>query len=325
MKISFSTDPNALNLNCGYGVAGFGVVRSLQNLGHTVPYQDASAPVEIHWSNPNEYRYTNPDQYKIAYSTWESYPINPQWKRRFEYADEVWTTTPIMAEWYEEALDRDVHVYEHGIDPVWKNKRRKVFSKIKFLHDGEPAPRKNGQMALDAFRAAFGDRTDVHLTLKAQGFHSLRVFGNQLPENIYPNVSVIKDTYTKEQMVSLYHSHQVLVMPSEAEGFGLPGLQGLASGMPSIINSGWSSYKEFIDPNLELPGKFAPSVHQNVAPGYSFPPSFDDLVDRYIYAADHFDDVSALAYKRSSQVHERYNWENVTRKTWQHIFDKFED
>lgn len=323
MIISYSSVPEALSLTNGYAIAGWNIVRSLQKLGHTVPYQDPTAPVEIHWSNPDEYRFSNPNQYKILMGTWESYPIPARWKHNFDLADEIWTTNPVMANWFAQVAGREVKSYEHGIDgEVWVPRKRNAYSRINFLHDGEPSPRKNGQMALDAFRAAFGDRTDVHLTLKCLGMNTTRVNGNFLPDKVYKNVTIDKSVYPNpEDVAGLYARNHVLVCNSEAEGFGLPGLQGIASGMITMCNPGWASYKRFILPEARLKSKFAPALNQNVVPGKAFPVDFDDLVDRYRYIADNFTSLSQRAFDNAQPALDAYNWVDLTAKRFAHIFD----
>lgn len=325
MIISYSSVPEALTLTNGYSIAGFNIVRALQKLGHKVPYQDPRAPVEIHWSNPDEYRFSSPDQYKIIMGTWESYPIPARWRKQFDQADEVWTTNPIMANWFAQVAGREVKSYEHGVDgDIW-SPRRKVASggKIRFLHDGEPSPRKNGQMALDAFRAAFGDRDDVHLTLKCLGMNTTRVNGYQLPDKVYKNVTIDKSVYPNpEDVAAVYARNHVLVCNSEAEGFGLPGLQGIASGMITLCNPGWASYKRFILPELRLQSKFGTAQHQSVVPGKAFPVDFDDLVDRYRYVADNFESLSASAFETAPRAIAAYDWVNLTEKAFAPVLEK---
>jgi glycosyltransferase involved in cell wall biosynthesis len=299
------------------------MVRSLQKLGHKVPYQDPAAPVELHWSNPDEYRFSNPNQYKILMGTWESYPIPARWRRKFDQADEIWTTNPIMANWFAQVAGREVKSFEHGVDSeVWSPRKRRVFSRINFLHDGEPSPRKNAQMALDAFRDAFGDRTDVHLTLKCLGMNTTRADGNKLPDQVYKNVTIDKSVYPNpEDVAAVYARNHVLVCNSEAEGFGLPGLQGISTGMITLCNPGWASYRRFILPEARLSSKFGPALHQNVVPGQAFPVDYDDLVDKYRYVADNFESLNEQAYDNAFKAIEAYNWVDLTAKAFAHIVD----
>lgn len=328
MIISYSSVPEALTTTVGYGVAGFGVVRSLQKLGHKVPYQDATAPVELCWSNAEQWNWSNEqgNHYRIGYSTWEAHSIPSHWKEQFDSVDEVWTTTPVMASWYEQVAQRPVKAYEHGIDgTIWQPRRRSMYKNvIRFLHDGVPSDRKQGQQAVDAFRAAFGNRRDVHLTLKCLGMNNTRVLGNKFPEKVYENVSADLSVYpSTDDVASLYARHHVLVCNSEAEGFGLPGLQGIASGMVTMCNPGWASYSRFILPDLRIKSHFGPAVNQHVVPGKAFPTDFDDLVDKYRYVANNIERLIQQSYEMAPKAIEAYDWLKLTENAFRPVAERF--
>src|SRR6478752_5235165 len=158
MKISFITNVGNLTLNNGYGKAGFNIVTSLQRLGHEVPFASADASVEIAFCQPDFSEWSNPDAYHIQYTPWESTQLNDGWKEAFnETCDEVWTTSDLVAEWYlAEGVTKPIYVYEHGLTPTGPAVRRTRDDKLRILHVGEPAMRKGGQLALQAFRDVFG-------------------------------------------------------------------------------------------------------------------------------------------------------------------------
>lgn len=330
MEISFSTIPDNLTTANGYGYAGFNMVLSLQKLGHRVPYQSPSAPVEIFFSQPEFFDFTSQDQYKIGYTPWESTALPSGWLEGFEECDEVWTPSPLIAQWYKDAgVTKDVHVYEHGIDPVWKPKKRQDTGKIRFLHHGEPAPRKGGQLALDAFRAAFGNRDDVELTFKAHNYSLIRAFDRSgsilgVPEDIYNNVHVYRQEFDLEtQLIPLYHRNDVMVYPSYGEGFGLIPLQAMGTGMVTICTGAWAPYERLLEPELKLNSTLGASPWEEMHPGNVFHPDFDHLVDLYRYTYDNFDSLKQRAYKRSFQVHQEYDWTRLTESAFGHIFDRF--
>lgn len=331
MEISYSTLPENLSLSNGYGYAGYNMVRSLQKLGHSVPFQSPEAPVEIFFSQPEWFEFTSDEKYHIGYTPWESTSLPPGWLEGFTSCDEVWTPSPLIARWFEEAGVRSgVKVYEHGIDPVWRPKRRNPDSdKIRFLHHGEPAPRKGGQMAVEAFRAAFGNRTDVHLTIKAHSYNTTRVFNSRgsiegLPHNIYNNVSLITADYDIEsQLVPLYHESDVVVYPSFGEGFGLIPLQAMGTGAVTICTEAWAPYKRFILPELRLSSSLGDSPWPDMHPGRVFWPDRDHLVELYRYAAENISTLRDQAYTNSFKVHNEYDWVKLTESAFDHIVKMF--
>ena len=179
MNISFSTPSINLKSNNGYGYAAKNIVKSLNNLGHFVPFQSPKAPVQINFSQPIHYK-LHKDQYQISYTPWESTIIPKDWFYYMNACDEIWTTSSWCANTFEENGFKNVKVYPHGIDPMWKPNRRQNDETIKFLHIGEPAPRKAGQLVVDAFISLFGNKPGYSLTIKADQTNTTRVYNNYI-------------------------------------------------------------------------------------------------------------------------------------------------
>jgi glycosyltransferase involved in cell wall biosynthesis len=329
LRISFSTLPGNLNLNVGYGYAGFNMVRALQRLGHQVPFQDANCPVQIHFSQPNWYEFED-HQYKIGYTPWESSGLPFGWLEAFNKVDELWTPSPLMAQWYEEAgVYVPIKVYEHGVDHIWRNsrRRRQPGEQLKFLHHGEPAPRKGGQMAVDAFREAFGNQKDVHLTIKSHGASTVRakkqghIIGTV--KEMFSNVSVVEKMLGESELIQLYLNHDVLVYPGWGEGFGLIPLQAMATGMPTICTGVWAPYQRLLLPELTLSATLMDSPWPDMHPGKMYEPSYEELVNAYRKAYEDFNSLAGKAYKNAFKVHEEYDWDNLTENAFEHIVEKF--
>lgn len=327
MKISFSTIPGNLIRTIGYGYAGYNMVCALQRLGHQVPFQDPSAKVQIHFSQP-EYFDFHPGQYKIGYTPWESTGMPEGWVDTFNTVDELWTPSPLIAQWYEDAgVKTGIKVYEHGVDKIWSPRRRRPERKIRFLHMGEPAPRKGGEMAFRAFRDAFGSRDDVHLTIKSNGASTVRYKDKSgsiiaLPTD-FNNVSVITQVLDEPLLVNLFHEHDAFVYPGWGEGFGLIPIQAMATGMPTICTEAWAPYARFILPELRLGSQLVDSPWPFMHPGQMFKPSYDELVDMYRYTADNFNRLAGNAYRESFNIHQDYDWDRLTEDAFAHIVKKF--
>jgi glycosyltransferase involved in cell wall biosynthesis len=321
VDISFATIPGNLNTTIGYGVAGFNMVRSLQKLGHRVPFQDKNCKLEIFFSQPDYWEWSNQMGYHIGYTPWESTELPDGWLEQMNYVDEVWTPSELIKRWYTAAGVKNVCVYPHGIDPEWTPKRRNVYSKMRFLHMGEPAPRKGGQMALDAFRVAFGNNDDVELTIKAHRLNNVRIKQNeriigQIEE--LNNVKLVTQELPQDHLIGFVKQYHVMVYPSWGEGFGLIPFQALATGMPTICTSKWAQYSKYLG-ELGLDSTLEDSPWPNVHPGKMLKPNFDELVDKYRYAYENFDALSSNAYAQAPALHTEYNWEMLTEKAFAHL------
>ena len=183
MQISISTPIVNLKSKNGYGYATKNIVESLQRLGHITPFQNPKSLVQLNFSQPEFYK-MHRNQYQISYTPWESTIIPQSWKPFLSVCDEIWTTSDWCANVFEDNGFKVDNVYPHGIDPMWQPRKREDDGIIKFLHLGEPAPRKGGQMVVDAFSYLFGNNPNYSLTLKVYKSNNTRIYNNYLDRNI---------------------------------------------------------------------------------------------------------------------------------------------
>jgi len=169
MRISFNTPivPEKLAKHNGYGYATDRMLASLDNLGYEVTVNDPKADVGLCFNQPQHWKFW-PNQYKIGYHPWESTQLMKGWSDIMNKCDEIWTPSPVIADWYQRfaGVDVPVHVYEHGVDDVWTPVDRKVEGKFSFLHVGGEAARKGARDTMVAFRRAFPKNKDVELNMK---------------------------------------------------------------------------------------------------------------------------------------------------------------
>jgi glycosyltransferase involved in cell wall biosynthesis len=327
VKISYWTDIGNFNRNVGYGEAGYNIVKSLMDLGHEVPFDDHTAPVQISFVQPEYYSFDD-SQYKIGYTPWESTALPESWLEAMSDCDEVWTTSEWCKQVYKAAgLRKPIHVYEHGVDKIWTPKHRTRRDVLKFLHVGEPAPRKAGQKVLDVFREAFGDSKDVQLTIKAHNVNTTRVYDRMgsivcTPDRL-SNVKLITDDYSTEEMVSLYQQNHVLVYPSWGEGFGFIPAQALATGMPTICTAEWAPYKDWLG-DLAVGSRYVQSPWDWSHPGDVLEPDEQDIYDKMMLAYNEFEQQSEQFYGQAEAFRTRYDWVNLTRNAFAHIVEKFD-
>ena len=179
MDISFSTHVINLRTNNGYGYAAQNIVDSLKELGHSVPFQNPKSPVQLNFSQPEYYK-LHRNQYQIGYAPWESTIVPESWKEKMFLVDEMWATSDWCANVFEDNGCKNVRVYPHGIESIWTPIRRRPDGVIRFLHIGEPAPRKAGQMVVDVFGNLFGNKEGFSLTIKAFKNNTTRVYNNYI-------------------------------------------------------------------------------------------------------------------------------------------------
>ena len=300
------------------------MVKSLQALGHEVNFQDTDAPIEIAFNQPiyDTFGHT-PGQHKIIYTPWESTELPPGWLEKFHEADEVWATSHLVKEWYEKAgVEKDIYVYQHGIDKIWPEarRRRNIKHPIRFLYVGSPAPRKGGQLVYDAFIENFGSDPDYQLTIKAYGMTEIRhkVNGRIVAPagQFNSNITVITDEIETEEMVKLFNVHDVLVYPSYGEGWGLIPFQGMAMGMPTICTGAWADYRDLIVPELNISSSMIDSPWPQMHPGKVFEPDYEGLKKSMLWVVDNYEAAAAKSFKNSYLLEKQYDWLELTEKAF---------
>jgi hypothetical protein len=328
MDISFSTPKINLKTSNGYGYAGYNITESLKSLGHTLFFQNARSPFQLNFSQPPLFK-LHRNQYQISYTPWESTKIPEDWKINLCLVDEIWTTSDWCANVFEDNGFKNIKVYPHGIDPVWTPKKRKESDVIKFLHIGEPAPRKAGQMVVDVFTHLFGNNPKYSLTIKAYNNNTTRIYNNYidkdiigLPNIIYNNINIITEDLEESRLIKLFHDHDVLVYPSYGEGFGFIPLQALATGMPVISTYDWAHYSKFIGP-LKLKSELIDSPWPYPHPGKVFEPSYTHLIELMRDVAFNFNAYSGYYFAQSTKIHEEYNWLQLTKNSFEETIKKF--
>lgn len=309
MIISQGTQQGKIKPTNGYGYATVNMYASLDRLGYQHSPNDASADVEIWFDQPHHWKWSG-TPFKIGYHPWESTNIKPDWLAAMKNCDEVWTPSPIIANWYRDLGLSEVYVYEHGVDAKdWKVKHRKVSDRIRFLHVGGEAVRKGVDVTVNAFRAAFqGRRDEVELTLKMDNP------GNKIEQ--LGNIRWVNNLIPFDELVGLFHDHHVFVYPSWGEGFGLNPLQAMATGMPVLCTGAWAPYKRLLDPDLTIESSLVDSPWPQIHPGKMFQPNFDDLVDKMRWVADNYEDCLSDALPRAFAVRSEYDWDNLTSKAF---------
>jgi len=318
VKISHSTHIKKISSVNGYGYATTNMIASLRRLGYHIEQNYASADVQIAFDQPHNWKFID-GIYKIGYHPWESTKLKPGWVKIMNKCDEIWTPSPLIAEWYRaDGVTPPIYVYEHGVEPAWTPKKRKVDDKLKFLHVGLEAARKGGSETMRAFRTAFPNNEDVSLTMKTiQDGWNVDKIGR---------VDILNKRLALPELIDLFHDHHVFVYPSYGEGFGLNPLQAIATGMPTITVPAWAPYEKFLDPDLGVGSILVKTQWSRTHhPGKMFKPRFDDIVDRMRYAYENYDEVHSTALERTKEIAVHYDWDRLTREAFENLEERLEN
>lgn len=306
MKIDFGGGSNRLD---GFGVAGRSIRNAMADLGIE---EDRNSGIKLTFSHPQHWR---TGDYSIGYFPWESTGLPEGWIEQFDAMDEVWVTAPWMADEFQQYTETPMYVFEHGYNNIAIPVLRKKDGPVTFLHQGMEALRKGGQQMLNAFREAFDDNDDVRLILKTS------TKGIALS---YGKVTVVDSLLSDDDLDQLYLNSDFMVCNTMGEGFGLPGLDALAGGLPLIHTAGILPYEEYGHRDLRVHSALVDSPWQDVHPGKMWEPKFDDLVQTLQFAYDNHERYFEHAYLMAQEVQRDYSWHNLVEKQFNDLEDRLE-
>lgn len=302
-KIGFFSPLAGVGTDCGYGYAAVELITAWQRHGVPVWSFDREAPVVFNFGQPHFYERVE-GKLNIGYTPWESSKVPESWLLYMSQMDEIWTTCQLNKEWYEDAgLTVPVKVLHHGVNPNHYPPVKRTVPEdgvVKFLHIGEPSPRKGGATAFRVFKETFGDRGDVHLTLKGRPRFKVDE----------PNVSVIADKLSQEEMSELYQDHHALIYPTNGEGFGFIPFQGAASGMPTFVTN-WSGPEDYM--RYCWPIRVEELVEPDYEPheGLWAKPSDTSLSLWMGSIAARQDRYFDIAHKKALALHADWSWDKI--------------
>ena len=191
---------------------------------------------------------------KIAYTMYEASALPSGWRDGLNAADRVFTPSV----WGRDVMSANgvdpqkIKVVPGGVDAdaynFWGPKLELPNVPFKFLMVGKYEVRKGYDEALRAFKDVFGDDPNVMLLLKATSFvdnDAVQQMQAKIAEIGIPQAKLVDGAIQTHLMASLYRSCDCLIYPSRGEGWGLPLIEAMASGLP-VLTTNVSGHSEFL-------------------------------------------------------------------------------
>jgi glycosyltransferase involved in cell wall biosynthesis len=275
-----------------------------------------SIPLQNHFRGAN-----------IQWVVFESTRVPPNIMSTMLTADVVWVPSawgrnvliqngldPARCDVVPEGVDTDqFHPWYPPVDDVFR-----------YLLIGKYERRKSITETIDAWAQVFGNDPTFELSIKTNHIMNHEENTQKIAKHVrglgLTNVNVWYGNLPTTEMSLLYQRHNVFVLPTKGEGWGLPLIEAAASGMP-IVTTMWSGNTEFLAPikNSVVPVEF--DMVPIDCPEYqSFYPTEDkdwgtwaqprakSIAQALLYACDFFTELKTNAVANSDVIRRDFSW-----------------
>ncbi len=284
------------------------------------------ADVEVHHEWPPDFS-APPSGRLAAIVPWEFGSIPAKWLPEIRRnVDELWVPSGYVRDMYvSSGIDAArIRVIPNGVDlgmfrPAERASRS---APLRFLYVGGITHRKGIDILLHAWDRAFADREDVTLVIKAAmagGAYGgpSEPLRRRAADTRLPRVELVEQDLSAHELAELYRSCDVFVLPYRGEGFAMPVLEAMASGLP-VITTGGGPTDEFCPPeagwrirsrHLEMPLEQLAGFEPDDAP-WMLEPDDAHLVELLRTAASDPAELERRG-RRGREAAEGYSWETV--------------
>lgn len=271
--------------------------------------------------------YRNNGKYKIGFTMLETTGIPREWVRQCNMMDEVWVPSEFNVKTFRDSgVTVPIYVIPLGIDPNYYNLKIRSYKrheKYTFLSVFEWGERKAPEILLKAFSKAFKKTDDVMLLCKViNNDGSIDI--NQEIENLCipkngPEIVFLYNTKFKDyDMPTLYRSADCFVISTRGEGWGMPILEAMACGLPTIATA-WSSQVDFFNENNGYPIKVKNLIDAKAKcpyyEGFQWAnPDEEHLIYLLRYVYEHQDEAKQKGILASEEVLSKWTWAKAADK-----------
>ena len=350
---------NLVDLKSWHGYTGPNILKDavhLEDVHHKMLYQqtlwdgelkdfplsgyDNSFVPDIHiiMSEVNHYyHYQKYDKPVIVYFLWETTHISPNFLDTLKSAEHVW----VPSKWQLDVLVNNginpnkIDIVNLGVDPKKYFPIKKKNEKLRLLHIGTWGYRKSTYEIIKTFSDIFGNDDTVELRLaihnkldKQDGpIETFEKFGLRLTNNIK-----FLNTLSEEEYIYEIQNADIYLSCSRGEGWNLPLIQSIASGVPSIYSK-CGGQLEFTKNNLgigiDIIGEFPAKQKLNINGNDYYWESLPDYTPNNLYEPNYpqfkqelqsfYENFKSNLYpiekllNDSDYVHKNFNWDYIVK------------
>ena len=275
----------------------------------------------------------------IVVFPWEYSRLPLYYLNSLHQADEIWTpSTFSRSRMIDSGLPAEqVHVVPNGVDtqrfsPVGARLALPTSRRFRFLFVGATVHyRKGVDVLLEAYSRAFTGRDDVCLVIKETG--AREIYHNKSAQPLIEQyisredsaeILYLPDYLRETELAQLYRACDVFVSSYRGEGFSLPTLEAMSSGLPVIVPAGGAT-DDFATTDCSWkietqPRSIGTTIYNYPLDGEAFvlEPNVEHLVKLMRAAYDNREAVAQKGAAARTQA-QRWTWHHAVGKVLQRV------
>jgi len=261
----------------------------------------------------------------ILFNVWESTEYPKAFMENLKLYDQLWVPSEWQKEWsVKQGIPEDfIRVVPEGVDPKMfypVQCDRGVFT---FIHVGQWQPRKSTREIVATFLSAFPDEKNVRLKLLADTIFPSDSY-NSTEERLAAfgltdeRIQVVHFESRKDYVSSLQKA-DCFVSCSRAEGWGLPIIEAMSCGIPTIVCD-WSGSTEYAGEAIKVPYLHFVKPY-GIYGGWDVPglwcePDFAVLAKKMKDVFENYYSYKEKAVELSKKIRSDFSWEAAARKAF---------
>ncbi len=211
-----------------------------------VKKEDDPERIQIYHCIPTLQRREKRKNRSIGFGVYETFQPIPKWieilnkndaivvPSKFNY--KIFAHAPIKKPLFHIPHSIDTNLYNIGIKPS------NIYNKFTFLFMGTWKKRKGYDQLFEAWFSEFSDKDNVQLIIKTDKPKQAEVYAGNKKKQMGINKGIApilfeNKVFNEIMLPKFVKSAHCLISPSLGEGFGYPGLQSMALGVPVIITN----------------------------------------------------------------------------------------
>jgi glycosyltransferase involved in cell wall biosynthesis len=283
--------------------------RSLVEELKELSQKDPTCRPVVSFCQPGSYNFSVSDV-NIGYTPWETTGIPKSWLEKMNRATAILTTCRQNAEDFANCgVERPIGVFPHGIDtsefPFIERKHRGTYT---FGTFGKLSIRKGTDILVKAFEEEFKTGEDVKLILKTTDMFAC--FGQR-----DSRIKVMSSALDSGGLLNFLGGLDCFCFPTRGEGFGLPPLEAMSTGLPVIVTD-WSGPVDYGDTadtlfigHKMVPAKNFSDVVYKEDCGEWAEPDIESLMKQMRWCYENRERAAGLGVAASKRVQRDWTWE----------------